>query len=80
MGGNVLTTTYTGKLVHGKVELSSPIDLPDGSEVYIVTSLTHEPHGPIGEVDVDANTGDVLNDLQTIEAMYARGERFIHST
>jgi hypothetical protein len=123
-----LTTTYTGRLRHGKVELSSPIDLPDGSEVYIVaqvgvpkqaaqrtangwlvdhvgnmvmardgvlvqsgdrwvwrfhaylTSLTHEPRGPIGEVDVDANTGDVLNDQQTIEAMYTRGERFIHST
>ena len=123
-----MTTTYTGKLHKGKVEMTTPIDLPDGSEVYIVaqvgvgkqiakrkangwlvdhvgnmvmaddgvlvqngeqwiwrfhaylTSLTHEPHGPIGEVDVDANTGDILSNQQTIEMIYTRGERFIHST
>jgi hypothetical protein len=121
------TMTYTGKLHKGKVELSSPIDLPDGSEVYVVaqvgiekhaaqrkangwlvdhvgnlvmasdgvlvqsgnrwvwrfhaylTSLTHEPYGPIGEVDVDANTGDILNDQQSIETIYTRGEHFVRS-
>lgn len=117
--------TFTGKLVKGKVELSSPIDLPDGSEVYVVaqvgiekkvahrkangwlvdhvgnlvmaddgmlvqsgdqwvwrfhaylTSVAQPPVGPVGEVDVDAITGDVLNDPQTIEMMYARGEQLI---
>jgi hypothetical protein len=121
------TLTFTGKLNKGKVELSSPIDLPDGSEVYVVaqvgvekqvaqrkangwlvdrvgnmvmagdgqlmqndgkwvwrfsaylTSLAHEPYGPIGEVDVDANTGDILNNQETIEMMYARSERYIRS-
>lgn len=122
------TTTYSGKLHNGKVEPSSPIDLPEGSNVYIVakvgvekhiaqrkangwlidhvgnmvmasdgvlvqsndkwvwrfhaylTSLVHEPYGPIGDVDVDANTGDILSDQNTVELMYARGERYIHPT
>ena len=109
--------TYTGKLHNGKVELASQVDLPEGSEVYVVvapgieesvakrkangwlvdhvgnlamaddgalvrrdntwiwrfhaylTSLTHEPYGPIGYVDVDANTGTILSDKHTIKAM-----------
>lgn len=117
--------TVTGTLNKGKVELSSPIDLPDGSEVYVVaqvgiekqaaqrkangwlvdhvgnlvmaddgtliqsgegwvwrfhaylTSISQPPRGPVGEVDVDAATGDVLNEPQTIEMMYARGERLM---
>jgi hypothetical protein len=115
--------TVTGTLHKGKVELSSPIDLPDGSEVYVVaqvgiekqaaqrkangwlvdhvgnlvmaddgalvqhdnrwvwrfhaylTSVSQPSRGPVGEVDVDATTGEVLNELHTIEMMYARGER-----
>jgi len=107
--------TFAGKLQNGKVELSVPIDLPDGSAVYVIaqpaiemklarrkatgwlviyvgtlvgamdgalvqlddrwvwrfhaymTSQFHEPYGPIGEVDVDANTGEVLNDQQCID-------------
>jgi hypothetical protein len=122
------TTTYTGKLHKGKVELADSIDLPDGSEVYVVapvgvekhvaarkangwlidhvgnmvmaddgmlvqqgegwvwrfhaylTALTHEPYGPIGYVDVDANTGTIVSDAQTAESMIARGEKFIRST
>ena len=99
--------TYPGRLHGGRIELDAPIDLPDGSEVYVVvkpqldlrqaqkkangwlvdnvgnmvmaddgmllqsngswmwrfsayvTALSHEPYGPIGQVDVDANTGAV---------------------
>jgi hypothetical protein len=121
------TVTVTGKLHNGRVELDSPIDLPDGSEVYAVaqvgvdkhvaqrrangwlvdhvgnlviasdgvfvqsddrwawrfyaylTSLTHAPVGPIGEVDMDANMGDILGDQQTVELIDTRGERFVRS-
>ncbi|MEX1021131.1 MAG: hypothetical protein WDZ49_15840 [Litorilinea sp.] len=117
--------TVSGKLHKGRVELNTPIDLPDGSEVYVVaqvgiekqaahrkangwlvdhvgnlvmagdgalvqsgdrwvwrfhaylTSASQPPRGPVGEVDVDATTGDVLNAPQTIEMMYARGDRLI---
>lgn len=119
--------TYPGKLHDGKVEFTSQVDLPEGSEVYIVvslgvemrtaqrkangwlvdtvgnmvmavdgvlvqresrwvwqfhaylTSLTHEPYGPIGYVDVDANTGAILSDQRTIEAMRERGARYFYS-
>ena len=117
--------TYTGKLHNGKVELATQVNLPEGSEVYVVvspgiekrvaqrkangwlvdqvgnmvmaddgvlvqrgntwiwrfhaylTSLAHEPYGPIGYVDVDANTGAVLSDQHTVEAMHERGARHI---
>jgi hypothetical protein len=36
---DLMTTTYTGKVHKGEVELPSPIDLPDGSEVYIVAQV-----------------------------------------
>lgn len=120
--------TYTGKLHNGKVELTTQVNLPEGSEVYVVvtpgieqrvakrkangwlvdrvgnmvmaddgvlvqrdntwiwrfhaylTSLTHESLGPIGYVDVDANTGSVLSDQQTIKAMNERGARYLSST
>ncbi len=39
-----------------------------------VTSLSHPPRGPIGYVDVDANTGDVLNTEEDVEAMQRAGE------
>ncbi len=116
--------TYPGKLHDGKVEFTSQVDLPEGSEVYIVvspgvemraaqrkangwlvdtvgnmvmaadgvlvqresrwvwrfhaylTSLTHEPYGPIGNVDVDANTGAILSDQRAIEAMRERNPRY----
>ena len=32
-------------------------------------SLTHEPRGPIGQVEVDADTGHILNDPNTITLM-----------
>src|SRR3954454_16080077 len=114
-GGLMTGMTFTGKLHDGKVELSAPIDLPEGSEVVVIakpavemktarraatgwlvsyvgnlvgamdgaliqlgdkwvwrfqaymTSMYHEPWGPIGEVDVDANTGEVINDQKCIE-------------
>ena len=45
-----------------------------------LTSLTHEPYGPVGHVDVDANTGAILSDQQTVEAMYERGQQYIPAT
>jgi hypothetical protein len=38
-----------------------------------VTSLSHAPRGPIGYVDVDATTGDVLADDAAVEEMQSRG-------
>ena len=38
-----------------------------------VTSLSHAPRGPIGYVDVDATTGDVLADDRAVEEMRQRG-------
>lgn len=120
--------SYTGTVHKGKVEPTTPIDLPEGSEVYIVakigvtqqaarrkvtgwlvdhvgnlvmadegtlvqsnqrwiwrfqaylTSLGQPPQGPIGEVELDANSGEILNTDQDIERMYRRGERLSHST
>lgn len=39
-----------------------------------VTSLARSPRGPIGYVDVDAMTGEVLNSEKDIEAMQRAGE------
>ncbi|MEJ5309983.1 MAG: PepSY domain-containing protein [Anaerolineae bacterium] len=39
-----------------------------------VTSLSRSPRGPIGYVDVDALTGEVLNSEKDIEAMQRAGE------
>jgi hypothetical protein len=38
-----------------------------------VTSLSYEPRGPIGQIDVDATTGDVLADDGLVEEMRRRG-------
>ena len=118
--------TYPAIIRDGKAEPIAPLELPEGSNVYIVvqptldqrtarkkatgwlvdhvgnllmaddgvlvqqdqrwlwrfnaylTSLTHEPCGPIGQVEVDADTGHVLNDPTTIASMYERGQHFIH--
>lgn len=115
------TMTYLGKLHKGKVELDSLLDLPEGSEVYVVvkpnldlrqarrkangwlvdnvgnmvmaddgallqmnglwvwrfhayiTALSHEPYGPIGQVDVDATTGSILVSEHTVQKMLQRG-------
>ena len=45
-----------------------------------VTSLSREPRGPIGYVDVDAVTGQVLNTHVSIEEMIQRGEHLADST
>ncbi len=39
----------------------------------VVTSLSHEPRGPIGCVEVDAATGQVLADDHDVEEMKQRG-------
>jgi hypothetical protein len=39
-----------------------------------LTSLSYPPRGPIGTVDVDANTGDILNTEDDVEAMQRAGE------
>ncbi len=116
--------TYSGVVHNGKIELSTPIDLPEGSEVYVVvptalnergarrkatgwlvgyvgnmlvadhgalvqvglewvwrfqvfiTSLAHDPWGPIGYVDISATTGMVVNDLQTQKKLMDNGQKF----
>lgn len=40
-----------------------------------VTALSHEPRGPIGNLDVDAQTGEVLADAQAAEELIRRGEQ-----
>lgn len=116
--------TYPGVVHNGKIELSTPIDLPEGSEVYVIvpstlneraarrkatvwlvgyvgnmlmadhgvlvqsgpewlwrfpvfiTSLAHDPWGPIGCVEISAATGAVINDLQTKVALMDNGKKF----
>jgi hypothetical protein len=41
-----------------------------------ITASSHEPLGPIGQVDVDAATGQVLTDVSIAEEMIRRGEHF----
>jgi hypothetical protein len=41
-----------------------------------VTASSHEPWGPIGEVDVSAATGEVLTSADEAEEMIQRGEHF----
>jgi len=38
-----------------------------------VTSLAHAPRGPIGHMDVDATTGEILTDERAVEDMKRRG-------
>ena len=114
-------TTYPAVVRDGRVEPVEPLNLPDGSAVYIVaqveigaqtarkkangwlvehvgnlvmaddgvlgqrdgrwvwrfnaylTSLSHAPRGPIGQVELAADTGQVLNDPNTVDEMYQRG-------
>lgn len=54
------------------------VQLPDGRPVWrfgaFITSLAHNPIGPIGHVDVEASSGLVLTDIQMAQEMIARGE------
>jgi len=111
-------TTYAGTVRNGKVESSIPLDLVEGSEVYIVvpttmtkrvakrkangwligyvgnllmadqgvlvqtgkewmwrfavysTSLTHQPMGPIGFIEINTATGSIVNAEQTKLSLY----------
>jgi hypothetical protein len=38
-----------------------------------VTSLAHEPFGPIGTIDVDEMSGAIVDGEQTKAKLYARG-------
>lgn len=115
-------TTYVGVVHEGRIQLLKPVDLPEGSQVYIVVPNLHDerqaqrkasrwlmenvgmfvgpyhgklvqegdsplwrfdafvtarglqPRGPIGHVDVDATTGDILTDTRSAEEMIQRGE------
>lgn len=40
-----------------------------------VTALSHEPFGPVGYVDLDAGTGQILADENVAEEIAQRGER-----
>jgi hypothetical protein len=56
------------------VQLGSPSDSEWAwrFEVF-VTSLSHEPSGPIGTVDVDANSGAIMDGEQAKMILYERG-------
>jgi hypothetical protein len=41
-----------------------------------ITALSHEPLGPIGHVDVNAATGEVLADPRTAAEMIQHGKHF----
>lgn len=43
-------------------------------EVFI-TALSHQPIGPIGHVQVNAHTGQIMNDSASIEAMIHVGQQ-----
>ena len=38
-----------------------------------ITGVQADPLGPLGQIEVDADTGEVLNSPKTAEAMIARG-------
>ena len=44
-----------------------------------MTSLSQARRGPIGQVELDAGTGELLSDQSTVEAMYERGQAFINT-
>ena len=41
-----------------------------------ITGLHIDPIGPIGQIEVDADTGEVLSSPETAEAMIDRGRHF----
>jgi hypothetical protein len=117
-------TTYPAIVRNGRVELMSPLEAPEGSEVYVVvantvtrqfaqrkanswlvsnvgnmlmadggaliqsvsgwvwrfdvliTSASHQPWGPIGTLEIDADTGNVLDAEKTTELLTQRGVAF----
>jgi hypothetical protein len=121
---NVTVATYVGIAQQdGQIHLAEPVDLPEGSLVYVivppvvdeqtacrqanrwllehvgdmvmadqpiftwngeravwrcgafVTALRRQPQGPIGHVDVDVSTGQVLADDTNAQEMIARGKQ-----
>lgn len=64
------TMTYLGKLHDGKIELEYPLDLPEGSEVYVVVQPP---------LDVHAATGAIVTDLRTAKKMVQRGAELARS-
>ncbi|MBN1887196.1 MAG: hypothetical protein JW850_04380 [Thermoflexales bacterium] len=72
---------WLGENVGNMVLADQPVllTLPSRNKVWrfgaFVTSLSHEPFGPIGYVDIDAETGDILANAQLAEEMAQRGER-----
>jgi hypothetical protein len=118
--------TYPAIVRNGKIEPVTPLDLPDGSEVYVVaqvdidartarrkangwlvdhvgnlvmaddgalvqkderwiwrfnaymTSPAHPPRGPIGQVELNATTGEILSDQHTITDMYERARHLTY--
>ena len=42
-----------------------------------ITGSTNEPLGPLGQIDVDAATGQILSTSQTAEVMIQRGRQLV---
>ena len=116
-----MTTTYIGIVRNGKIELDTPLTLPEGSQVQVtplmmldertarrhvdrwlednvgnvvaakngrlvhlddrdiwrfeafVTGPNIDPMGPIGQVDIEANTGQILTTSEMAKEMITRG-------
>ena len=71
--------------VGNMVMADQPVLTPSGNRPVwrfgaFVTSLSHAPRGPIGHLDVDATTGDVLANDHTIKEMKRRGARLARSS
>lgn len=60
------------------------VQLPDGRLTWrfgaFITSLSHDPIGPIGHVDVGATSGTVMASEQVAQEMIARGERLVSAS
>jgi hypothetical protein len=42
-----------------------------------ITGVHFDPIGPLGQIEVDADTGQVLSTPQTVEVMIARGRQLV---
>ena len=42
-----------------------------------ITGAHFDPIGPLGQIEVDADTGQVLSTPQTVEVMIARGRQLV---
>ncbi len=70
-------TTYIGIVHEGRIQLTEPVDLPEGSEVYVVVpNLLDERQA---QRKASRWLMDILNDAGSAAEMIERGERLAPS-